>query len=82
MRKQPTYAPAADPEERPLPRKDFLAPQELVPGLLMTWDFCSTYRQACLRKPLSLCQRRGCADSNPVSYRSTRLVMHAFAGLC
>ena len=59
MRKQPTHAPAADSEQRPLPRKDFSAPQELVPGLLMAWDFCSTYRQSCHKKPLLLCQCRG-----------------------
>ena len=42
---QPTHAPAADPELRPAPRKDFLAPPELIPSLLMAWDFCSSYRQ-------------------------------------
>ena len=59
MRKQPTCAPAADPEQRPLPRKDFSTPQDLVPGLLMAWDFCSTYRQGSNRKPLSLCLGHG-----------------------
>ena len=47
LRKQATHAPRADPEQRPVPRRDFLAPQELVPGLLMAWDFCSSYRCAC-----------------------------------
>ena len=46
LRKQATHAPSADPEQRPVPRRDFLAPQELVPGLLMAWDFCSSYRCA------------------------------------
>ncbi len=50
MRKRLTHARPADPERRPRPRADFLAAQPLLPGILMAWDFCSTYR-AVLRLP-------------------------------
>ena len=50
MRKRLTHARPADPKRRPQPASDFLAPQPLLPGILMAWDFCSTYR-ALLRLP-------------------------------
>ena len=44
LRRRLTHAPPADPSARPAPKEDFTAPPELVPGVLMAWDFCSTYR--------------------------------------
>ena len=46
LRKRLTHAPPADAGARPPPRRDFLAPPQLLPGILMAWDFCSTYRCA------------------------------------
>ena len=50
LRKRLTHARPADPKRRPAPAGDFLAPQPLLPGILMAWDFCNTYR-ALLRLP-------------------------------
>ena len=45
LRKRLTHAPPADIDARPPPRRDFIAPPPLLPGILMAWDFCSTYRR-------------------------------------
>jgi hypothetical protein len=44
LRKRLTHASPADPAARPPAREDFTAPPELLPGILMAWDFCSSYR--------------------------------------
>ena len=39
-----TGAPAADPRARPVPCMHFDAAPQLLPGVLMVWDFCHRYR--------------------------------------
>ena len=38
----------ADAAERPQPAGAFSAADTLLPGVLMAWDFCHSYRCACL----------------------------------
>ena len=39
----------ADAAERPQPAGAFSAADTLLPGVLMAWDFCHSYRCACVR---------------------------------
>ncbi len=39
-------APPADPAAAPAPAGAFDAPDALLPGVLMAWDFCHSYRRA------------------------------------
>ena len=44
LRRVETGAPAADPRARPIPCMHFDAAPQLLPGVLMVWDFCHRYR--------------------------------------
>ena len=49
LRAVETGAPAANPRTWPRPLAGFSAPPELLPGVLMVWDFCHRYR--CVETP-------------------------------
>ena len=44
IRPRGSDAPAADIATRPQPHSDFVSAPDLLPSLLMVWDFCQSYR--------------------------------------
>ncbi|KAK9824314.1 hypothetical protein WJX72_009375 [[Myrmecia] bisecta] len=59
IRRGPSGAPVADLATRPQPQTGFFAAAELLPGILMVWDFCQSYRALLRLPPFPMCGAAG-----------------------